>query len=320
MVEEPNQGQDEATPVLVRGERLPRATKLRLGLLAEFHRMAGRYPRLYQFADSRLGRSMRGRLIPPRLDEAFADETKPVEFRVNGVTLVAPAHFIKVYIQREYEPMLVEWIRNHVKPGATVIDVGAHIGFLSVVLSRAVGPSGHVIALEPAQENIRYLRTNLQRNRARNVRVEVLAADSHTGKRPFNITGSTDSHGFYDHPLTPTMSVIEVETISLDELLTSPVELIKIDVEGAELDVLEGMTQTLAAGSPDKLVVEWTPACQIRAGHRIDELPKRIRELGFTLTVFDDIEHRVRSVDEVIALWNAHKLSEGWYANLVCAR
>jgi FkbM family methyltransferase len=263
---------------------------------------------------------MRGQLIPARLDEVFADETKPIEFRANGVTLVAPAHFIQVYIQREYEPMLVEWIRSHVKPGTTVIDVGAHIGFLSVVLSRAVGPSGHVIALEPALENIRYLRTNLERNRARNVRVEVLAADSHTGKRAFNITGSTDSHGFYDHPLTPTMSVIEVETISLDELVTSPVELIKIDVEGAELDVLKGMRQTLAAGGPNLLVVEWTPACQLRAGHSVDELPRQLEQLGFTPRVFDDIKHRVRSVDEVVDLWNAHKLSEGWYANLVCTR
>lgn len=242
-----------------------------------------------------------------------------VSFRTQGISLTAPARFVHLYVARDYEPLLVGWLQQNLVQGSTVIDVGAHIGYLSIVMSRAVGTTGRVLALEPAPENLSFLERNLAANRVGNVKVIAAGASNQTGRRSFHLTGSSDSHGFYDHPLTATSETIEVETFRLDDLVTGAVELVKIDVEGAEIDVLEGMPRLLSERL-DRLVVEWTPACQRAAGRDVGDLPRMLQSHGFSLTVLDDIRHRVRTVREVIDLLERRELEASWYANIIAER
>jgi len=300
--------------------RLPTRTKLMLRILSASDLLLRRFPVLTRVVNSRLSSRLRRLIVPDVVLAARADESRTVSFRVKDVELVAPAHYMWLYLHRDYEPLLVSWLKRRLPIGGSVVDVGAHIGYLSIVMSHAIGASGHVTALEPDATNRSYLRENLRRNGATNVQVLELAASNQTGSRDFHLTASSDSHGFYDHPLTPTVSLVSVPTARLDELVRPPIDLVKVDVEGAELDVLDGMAALLESDDLRSLVVEWTPACQIRAGHAIEELPSRLRELGYELTVFDDIQGRVRSVAEVVTLWNAGRLDDGWYSNLVCER
>ncbi len=276
----------EAPPI-----RVSRAAQWRVRIVDWGYTAATHIPWIRRVLPERLKSWARTAFVGRSLDDALHDDTTLVRFSVNGVNLTAPSHFVALYIGRQYEPLLVRWLQRHLSPGAVAVDVGAHIEFLSIIMSRAVGPAGHIVALEPAPENVRLLRRNLSANGSSNVQVVPSAAGDAAGKHAFHLTGSTDSHGFYDHPLTPTMSTIEVDVARLDDLLTGTVDLVKIDVEGAELDVLSGMDRIFREGLK-YLVVEWNPACQLRAGRKVAELPERLTREGYSLTVLDDLRHR----------------------------
>ena len=239
--------------------------------------------------------------------------------RVGGVWLRVPVRFWSFFVDREYEPVTDRSLDVYLRSGMTVIDVGAHIGYFAVRAGRAVGPSGHVVALEPSAENARLARENVALNGLANVEVRVAAASGETGRRSFHLAGSSDSNGFYAHPLTHTEQMVEVDTVRLDDLISGPVHAVKIDVEGAELEVIDGMDRVIE-DSPDlTLWVEWNPACLAAAGHDPLRLPERLGELGFAVTVLDDGAGRERPLDEVAAEVRMG-VPPSWYVNILARR
>lgn len=253
------------------------------------------------------------RLLFASLDDGF-------RLRMDGVSLWFPTSFKPHYVKRDYEPLTRAWLERELKPGMTAVDVGAHVGFLAVTMGRLVGPSGCVLAFEPAQENLRYLRDNVVRNGLDHVKVLPFAVGSTATRRRFNITGSSDSHGFYPHPLTKTLCTVEMEQVALDDEPVGSVDLVKIDVEGAEIEVLDGMRNTLAANPGIRILVEWNPACMRSAGYEADALPRRLEELGFTMVVLDDKAGEVRNLDAVRRELAAGPVAPSWYVNLAGRR
>lgn len=137
-----------------------------------------------------------------------------------------------------YEQDKVELLREYVQPGMVAYDVGANAGYYTLLLSRLVGPSGRVYALEPLPENLVHLRHHLSVNRLTNCRVVAAAASDRTGLAAFRAARSNamGSIAAGDAPL-------HVPTVSLDDLaawgLPRP-DFVKMDVEGAEGLVLAG--------------------------------------------------------------------------------
>ena len=112
-------------------------------------------------------------------------------------------------------------------------------------------------------------------------------------------------------------TTIEVQESPLDELLHGSIDVIKIDVEGAEIEVLEGGDQILRRSPEASLFVEWNPACLTAAGYDPTELPARIAALGFSeIRVLDDHAQRVRNLDEVLSEVRSRAQPPFWYANL----
>ena len=140
----------------------------------------------------------------------------------------------------EYEP--VHWVAP--APGDVFIDVGAYVGWYSIYSSRLVGPSGRVVALEPDSVNRRQLERNIALNEVKNVCVVPRAAWSRTGS-----VGWHASSVPMWHSIDPDHGQDSVEAISVDELVRQMdlrrVDWMKLDVEGAELGVLEGTNDTL---------------------------------------------------------------------------
>ena len=254
---------------------------------------------------------LRSRLLQPILTQ--------LPFRVDDVRMTLPPRYWGQYILNEYEPVTRRSLDEHLHPGMTVVDVGAHVGFFASKAARLVGPSGRVIALEPSSENLPFLRRNTARNGSGNVVVHGIAASGKTGRREFNITGSSDSNGFYAHPLTHTVKTLEVETVRLDDLVDGPVDAVKIDVEGAELEVLDGMERLLRESRQITLWVEWNPSCQREAGRPSNLLPHRLTELGFDVVALDDHAGRVRPMSEVFAEVEAG-VPDWWFVNLLALR
>jgi FkbM family methyltransferase len=244
-----------------------------------------------------------------------------VEIRVRGMRLSVPRRFVEHFVFREYEPVTTAALLRVLRPGMNVADVGAHIGYYSVLAARAVGRGGVVHAVEPAEENTTFIETNTRRNRLRNVLLHRCAAGAARELRPFHLTGSSDSHGFYAHPLTETLDTVPMLAIPLDELVPEPLHVVKIDVEGAEIEVLQGASRHLASGHVQALCVEWNPACQRQAGHDPLALPRQIAALGFsTVTLLDDEANCIRPLEEVVTEVEACEPSNLWYVNLWAER
>jgi FkbM family methyltransferase len=153
------------------------------------------------------------------------------------------------------ERPLQEALQREVKPGATFFDVGANVGFVTILAARLVGPSGRVVAFEPVPENVAAIRENVALNAIDWVEVRETAVGRGAGTASF-IVSDVSAFSRLASVSVPSgaRESIEVAVSSLDELLDAgalPVpDVIKIDIEGAELEAIEGMRRTLAAHRP----------------------------------------------------------------------
>jgi len=159
-----------------------------------------------------------------------------------------------------YHPQMTHVLRRMIEPGMVCIDIGANIGYFTVIMSRAVGESGKVYAFEPDETNFSLLQKNLELNECKNVIPERLAISNVRGRTELFV----DRINFGGHSLErkgKIFSTQDVPVSSLDYWLGSrqKVDFAKIDVEGEEAKVLEGMEGILGESPSIVLVVEYLP-------------------------------------------------------------
>ncbi len=145
-----------------------------------------------------------------------------------------------------YEPEQTQAFQKMIHPGQVVFDVGAHYGYYTLLASVLAGPNGKVFAFEPSPANIPRLKNHLVINHCDNAEVLELALSDREGTAPFdNQAGSGTGH------LSP-QGRIQVQVTSLDALSARlpPPNVMKIDCEGAEVEVLTGGEKTIRAAKP----------------------------------------------------------------------
>lgn len=175
------------------------------------------------------------------------------------------------------------------RPGDVVVDVGANIGYVSCLAALQVGPSGRVVAVEPADDNLAVLRANVRRNRLDNVEVIAAAAGRQADTRDLFMRGGCSAvNSLYPRSCYAEVTrVVPVPVVALDDLVGAA-NLVKIDVEGAELDVLGGMRRLLNAPGM-QVLVEWHPLLQRATGRGTLELPEFLLDSGLSMEVVDDL-------------------------------
>jgi FkbM family methyltransferase len=154
------------------------------------------------------------------------------------------------------EPLIQEALAALCQPGWVCYDVGANIGFFSLILGRLVGRAGFVVAAEPLPENVTRLQHNVALNAGLNVRIVPSAIGDDVGTAEFAVAPFS-THGklraLQRDPATMT-AVISVPITTIDEIVATQAHgtphLIKIDVEGAELAVMRGMRTLLDTARP----------------------------------------------------------------------
>jgi FkbM family methyltransferase len=164
-----------------------------------------------------------------------------------------------IYATGEWEDYTTHLCRLILRPGDAVIDVGANIGFFSLLFSKCVADAGRVIAFEPVPHNRRRLLQNLELNAAVNVGLREEAASDSPGSVKMNV-GPASHNGISSfRTIASASEIIDVRTVRIDDTLdpNMPVRLVKIDVEGAEAKVIRGMSATLEKWRPD-LIIEIT--------------------------------------------------------------
>lgn len=196
---------------------------------------------------------------------------------------------LRMAICRAYEPAMTRYLSSAIQPGMVVVDIGAHIGFFSLLASDRVGSAGKVIAFEPNARNYGRLLTNIALNGRVNIEARSVALADTAGERAF--TGAEDT-AFSSLARSDTTGTTVVPVSTLDRELSAihggHCDLVKIDIEGAELLALRGMKQTLSANPHIRLVIEVHPPLISELGGTANELITRLREHGFSLYKLDD--------------------------------
>ncbi len=161
-----------------------------------------------------------------------------------------------------YEEHFVELFRCLVSPGDRCVDVGANVGVHTVRLAKLVGARGEVIALEPDEEVARRTHRNIMLNGLSNARVITAAASDKGGGevclyRPHAQDTNRGRASLMQHSYL-TGVVATVPAVTIDEICSGPVTLIKIDVEGHEAAVVRGAAAKIARYSPS-IIYEYAP-------------------------------------------------------------
>ncbi|WP_282685942.1 MULTISPECIES: FkbM family methyltransferase [unclassified Streptomyces] len=190
------------------------------------------------------------------------------------------------YLFGEWEPNLSAFLRDRLRPGDTFIDVGAHRGAFSLLASHAVGPHGHVIAVEPSPQFHDDLTTAITANRRTNIQsIRSAVSDTHGRQtlyleNPTNLGHTTSVRPRHAHMSFDVQTAPPAGLISSAQFATT--RIIKIDVEGAEAAAVRGLLPALAH-LPDnaELVVEVAPRLFAKQGESATGIIDILSENGF---------------------------------------
>jgi FkbM family methyltransferase len=208
--------------------------------------------------------------------------------------LLGNDHSLCLYVSGTFEPNELHFLGQILKPGMTMLDIGANEGLYTLFGARRVGPTGRVVAFEPSSRERRSLQHNVTRNRLGNVTIVPSAVGSLEGTAALQIASGVHSgHNtlgslVYDDAPAVGIEHVPVERLDvvMDRLAIAKIDVIKIDVEGAEMHVLEGARRTLSSHRP-VLMVEANDDALRAQGASTDALIAFLRgELDYAILVF----------------------------------
>jgi len=229
--------------------------------------------------------------------------TPPLRASVDGLELrgfLRHRSFLAELGRGDYEPLARETFRQDLRHADVVADVGAHIGFYSLLAAREA-PHASVVAFEPDPYNAAALRANVRRSGAQNVRVIERAVADRARRASFRQNDATTGSSLIPRVvgLGPARD-IEVDTTTLDaELgdLTGRRLLLKLDVEGAERLALRGAAGSLRDAAAVTAIVELHPAALHEAGTTPRELVADLETLGLAPRYLDEASYSVIPLD-----------------------
>jgi FkbM family methyltransferase len=220
-----------------------------------------------------------------------------------------------------YEPAETTLFKREIRPGQVVLDIGANIGYYTLIAAKLVGPKGRVIAFEPDPANFALLKKNVEANGHKNVTLVQKALSDKNGKARLylNPTNKGD-HRLYDSG--DGRSFVTVTRARLDDVLLKldrQVHFIKMDVQGAEASVLRGMKGLLRRSRSLKLVTEFSPGGLRLQGDDPLGYLKTLQKAGFRLQEIPAKGGTLRSVDAKALVARLGDDSNA-YANLFCVK
>ena len=210
-----------------------------------------------------------------------------------------------------YEDFEMELFRGLAKKGMTVVDIGANIGYYTLVAASLVGESGRVYAIEPDPTNYALLAKNVKANGYKNVTLiqkaisdcagnsGLLLDPAHTGKHRLGHSGEGEQ-------------CLPVDVTTLDDLLGNErVDIIKMDIEGAEAKAIQGMSTIMRKNKDLKILTEFVPVLLEESGSSSEECLSKLVESGFNIYQIHEKERRL------VPLAAPDSITE---SNLLCVR
>lgn len=208
----------------------------------------------------------------------------------------APYHFSggSIYLNLKESPMMLARafdlyevskmaaVRQFLRPGKTFVDVGGNKGDFALLAARLTGDSGKVLCFEPEPENCHWIRRSIELNGYSNVTLHEMALSDRDGTAQLHLGRKSGWHTLLTGQPDRDVGAITVRTAALDGILQSQptaVDIMKVDVEGAELSVLEGARRTLMANPNIVLLLDVHP----QLGVKPEQVCALLSGMGFSL-------------------------------------
>ena len=191
-----------------------------------------------------------------------------------------------LYLFKSRERFAFEFLKKFLQDDEIVLDIGANIGYY-VLLEHERAPKGRIFACEPSKFNRDLLAMNLQLNGVNNAEVFPYALGERTQeKREFYIYERTNWASFNKHLRAPVKDIVYVDTMTLDDFQVKHMEglmptVLRMDVEGAELEIIKGAERTLRAAKRVKVFMEIHP--HLLGRKKVDELLDLLHGHGFEI-------------------------------------
>ncbi len=224
---------------------------------------------------------------------------------------------VRYYIQSlGREKLTTQIFKEAVKDGYNVVDIGANIGYYTLLAARLVGEKGKVYAFEPEPRNYDMLLKNITLNGYTNVVVEQKAVSNVAGIVKLYLSSvDIEAHTlceYHDLPEFDTRRFVEVESVTLDEFFSdreSQIDVIKVDCEGAEAAIISGADRVIRENRKLKMFIEFWPSAIKEMGYFPEELARSLLDnYGFSMIAIDELNmptnqlFKINSTDELMNL------------------
>jgi len=222
-------------------------------------------------------------------DNTVLAQVKGLKMYLDSRDLSLSPHLL---LDGEWEPHVTTALLKTLRPKMTVVDVGANVGYFTLLAARAVGAGGGVYAFEPEPQNLELLRRSVEVNGfAGWVHVSEKAVLDKAGSAALHMPD--DSHGGAPSLFGGWPRQVVVQTVSLDEFFSegTRVDVVKLDVEGSESCVFSGMRRVLDDNPGIVLIMEFTPVIVRGAGRDPADFLAAIRNAGFPLRRISPAAH-----------------------------
>jgi FkbM family methyltransferase len=215
---------------------------------------------------------------------------KGIVRNINGMKVRFPTKWSRYY-PGDYESENYTFLQQQVKTGMQIIDIGAHIGLFSACSSQLTGPTGKIICFEPTPGTYSILKETLRLNHCDNVTAVQAAVSEKKGNATFYVssTAGCNSNSLIKNQWSGNPVGYDVQLVTIDSIVAEnnlKPSLIKIDAEGAELDVLKGGIKTFKESKP-VLILGLHPAFIKQKGDSLEAICDLLESVPYKIRLDD---------------------------------
>jgi FkbM family methyltransferase len=231
----------------------------------------------------------------------------------------------ELLLSGKWEDYEVAIFKGRIHPGDTVVDIGAHIGYYTLIAAKQVGNKGLVYAFEPDPRNFALLKENINANGYRNVVLVNKAVSDTSGNGQLYLNSeNTGDHRIFN--ADPDRQAIKIAITTLDEFFKDKekrINIIKMDIQGSELRTLRGARKLITQNKSIIVMSEFWPRAITLSGDRPRDYLRLLRHLGFRLQSIDEANHRLHTVTsdtDLLASYPAGESTVDLFTNLLCEK
>lgn len=239
------------------------------------------------------------------------------------------------------EKLETQIIADSLKGGQTFVDIGANLGFYSMLAASIVGKDGRVLSFEPFERNVELIRASARESCFGNVTVVNAAVSDREGTARLHLSPFYSSeHSLFDYHYSTgansTRQTVDVRTVTVDRYLESTgslkVDFIKMDIEGSEGMAISGIERTISENRTITLLTEFWPNAIANSGVEPRSYLERLEDMGFDLFHIDGVESRVykTTIDGLFGIMERRTREGfedykevalgGWYTTILCKK